>query len=103
MDADPEIKRRQSHLLPLRPHASYRTEHLKRRETSIDRVAAAWKWNTRNRHIGIADRLELLETAARDDVVERREILIEKSDERHRLHPLRQQCETLEVGEKNTG
>ena len=38
-----------------------------------------------NRHIGVADRLELLQSVAGDDVVKRGEILIEKTNKRRRL------------------
>jgi hypothetical protein len=57
--------------------------------------------HTANRHISVTDRLELLQSVTGDDAVERREILIEETDERCWLGSFGQQREALEIGEQN--
>ena len=58
--------------------------------SSAARQAFDWMLETglghaADRHIGVADRLNFLQSAAGYDVVERGEILVEKTDKRRRF------------------
>jgi hypothetical protein len=85
MNADTQIQRRQLHFLGSQLYAGDRCLHFQRREACVDRVPAIALGYAANRHIGVADGLELLHSMASDDVVKRGEILIEKTNKRRRL------------------
>jgi len=59
--------------------------HLQRREASVDWMLDTGLGHAADRHVGIADRLNFLQSAAGYDVVERGEILVEKTDKRRRF------------------
>ena len=54
-----------------------------------------------DRHVSVADRLDLLQSAAGDDVVERGEIMVEKTHERRGLGAFGQKREALKIGKQN--
>ena len=53
--------------------------------------------HTADRHIGVADRLDLLQSATGDNVVERGEILVENANERRGLGSFGQERKALEI------
>jgi hypothetical protein len=56
--------------------------------------------HTADGHVGIADRLDLLQSVSGNDIVERGKILIEKIDEQRRLYLFGEKRKTLKIGEK---
>ena len=62
MDADTQFQRRQSHFLVSRLDAGNRRLHFQRREAGTDRMLAIGRGQATNRHIGVADRLQLLQS-----------------------------------------
>jgi hypothetical protein len=81
----------------LRLHAGSRCLHFQRRETCVDRMRAIGLGHTAGRYIGVADRLDFLESVAGDDVVERGKVPVKKTNQRCGLRSLRQERETLNV------
>ena len=57
--------------------------------------------HTSNRHVGVANRLELLEPMAGHNVIEGREVLVKKIDQRRGLRSFGQKCEVFEIREQN--
>src|SRR6202044_3398591 len=96
-----QLQRRQPHFLASQLYTGDRCLHFQRREARVNRVPAIAPEHTANRHISVTDRLELLQSVTGDDAVERREILIEETDERCWLGSFGQQREALEIGEQN--
>ncbi len=101
MDSQTQLQRRQPHLLALRLHAGRDSLNFQRREAGVDWVLATGRGHAGNRHVGVADRLELFEPVARYDLVKRTEILVEQPDQRDGLHAFGQKREAFEVGEQD--
>ncbi len=64
-------------------------------------MPAIGRRHARDRHIGVADGLELFQPVPGDDLVECGEILIKQADQRARFGALGEQRETLEIGEQD--
>jgi hypothetical protein len=52
-------------------------------------------------HVGVTDRLDLLESSGYSEIVEGDEHVVEKSDERLSFEFLGKRCEPDDVGEQN--
>ena len=75
--------------------------HFQRREAGVERMPAIDLGHAADRHIGVADRLKLLQSATIYNIVESGEILVEKPNKRRGLHSLGQKRKALEIREQN--
>ena len=73
--------------------------HFQRRQAGVDRMRQAGLRHAADRHIGVADCLDLLQSVTGHDVVECAEILVKETNERRRLRLLGQKRETLKIGQ----
>ena len=83
VDTDPQLQRLATAIsLSAIFYASDNGLHFQRREAGVDWMPAIALGHAANRHVGIPNRLELLKPMAGHRLIERREILIEKINQR---------------------
>src|SRR6516162_229761 len=87
VNADPQFQRRQPQSLASRFHAGDSRLHFQRSEAGVDRMPGSGLEHAPDRHVGVADRFDLLQSMTGADVVERLEIRVKKSDERRGIDP----------------
>ena len=80
VNADPQFERWQSKGIGSRLHAGDGRLHFQGCQTGVDWMGQAGLRHAPDRHVGVADRLDLLQSMAGDNVVKRAEILVKETE-----------------------
>ena len=99
VDPDPELEAEVADGV-VRPHG---LAHVEGHERHHPGVVRAGRRHARRDHVGIADRLDLLDPVALGQEVEVREQVVEEADHLGRLQAVRQRREVDDVGEQDRG
>ena len=97
VDADPELEAQMADRV-IRSHGLAHVEGHERHDLG---VIGAGRRHARRDHVGIADRLDLLDVVALGQEVEVREQVVEETDDLGRLQAVRQRREVDDVGEQD--